>query len=210
MGNKKQNQDADRAREAQQQADAQYQAAIVKSQEKTPIQLAQEKQWLNDDQWFNQANPDYSPGGVFAANGTKDAFHAPNLMFASAADQNARMQKLDDRAGTGLFQLGAQGGASPQLGQALKEQRTRQNAQQAGSDYVGAVTQRRGEHEGTALPLMNFAQNQTGMGLSAYGNRLGNATQRVGMSPYAQSPWAGIATAALGGAGTALQGAKFL
>lgn len=199
MGNKNQTRDAEAARQAQQQADQQYLAAIQQSQKKSPIQEAQEAQWLNDDLWFNQKSPDYAAGGMFKTPDGK-SFHAPNLMFADAATQNARAQRLDDRAGTGLFQMGATG-ASGQLGQALKEQRIRKIADQAGQDYVGAVTQRRAEHEGSALPLMNYGLNQTGMGLSAYGNRLSNATQRVGMSPYPVSPWAGIATGLLGTAG---------
>lgn len=190
MGNKNQNNDAQAARTAQAQADADYRAAITKSQEKSPIQLAQEKHWLDQDPWFNNPNgPDYNPNGK----------NAPPLVFADAATQGARARREDDRAGTGLFQMGSQGN-NAQLGQALKEQRTRKFADQAGQDYVGAVSRARAEHEGSALPLMNFGLNQTGQGLNAYGNRLGNATQRVGMSPWAASPWPGIAAAGIGGA----------
>lgn len=204
MGNSRQNNDAEAARKAQAQADADYRAAIVKSQEKTPIQLAQEKSWLNDEGWFNNPNgPDYSAGGSFkTADG--QVIHAPKLIYADAATQGARARREDDRAGTGLFQLGSQGN-NAQLGQALKEQRTRRFADQAGQDYVGAVSRARAEHEGSALPLMNFGLNQTGQGLNAYGNRLGNATQRVGMSPWSASPWPGIAAAGIGGAASLIK-----
>lgn len=118
-------------------------------------------------------------------------------MFASAADQNARFQRQNDRTGTGLFQMGAQGGASPELGQALKEQRNRMLTQQAGSDYVNAVAVGKAQHDNSATPLLNYSLNRTGTLGGLYGQNLGYASQNYAAHPYAASPWAGIATGLL-------------
>ena len=112
-----------------------------------------------------------------------DVRRAPGLGPSLGLFDAARRGQQEERHGIGALRMGAQG-TNSDLANLLTEQRSARREQDAAGQLEGAVATRQAEATGSALPLVNLAQNRrmglAGLASGASQDTLGTMTQFVG------------------------------